>query len=125
MAFAGPFPLSPTKTKIPPIMKDTPEAATAETPYEIIAHISQLMDEAEAMLVGPLVPEAGRPADEIRSRLETIRAELLRLSNRTINQVVDGAKAADNAIRAHPYKALAIALGVGVLVGTCLRRDQS
>ncbi|MCX6955412.1 MAG: hypothetical protein NTV51_24955 [Verrucomicrobia bacterium] len=104
-------------------MKNSPEVASAETPYQIIAHISQLMDEAEAMLVGPHLPAPGPEAVELRSRLETIRTELVRLSTRTINQVVDGAKATDDAIRAHPYRSLAIALGAGVLLGTCLRRD--
>jgi len=31
---------------------------------------------------------------------------------------------ADSAIRAHPYESLAIALGVGVLLGALLRRNH-
>ena len=39
-------------------------------------------------------------------------------------KVVAGARATDETIRAHPYESLAIALGVGVLLGALIRRNS-
>jgi ElaB/YqjD/DUF883 family membrane-anchored ribosome-binding protein len=38
--------------------------------------------------------------------------------------VVAGARYTDETIRTHPYQSLAIALGVGVLVGALIRRSN-
>jgi ElaB/YqjD/DUF883 family membrane-anchored ribosome-binding protein len=83
-----------------------------ETPEEIAAHISQLMDEAEAMLVGPAATSAG----------ESYQAEFYDNARR---KLVDGARRTDATIRAHPYPSLAVALAVGVLLGLYLRRNHS
>jgi ElaB/YqjD/DUF883 family membrane-anchored ribosome-binding protein len=37
-------------------------------------------------------------------------------------KVVAGARRTDETIRSHPYESLAVALGVGVLVGALIRR---
>lgn len=39
-------------------------------------------------------------------------------------KVVSGARQADDAIRSHPYESLAIALGVGVLLGALIKRRE-
>jgi len=65
---------------------------------------------------------------EARNRVETEKGELgAKLENliekgkevreRLQDQTAAAAKAADKAIREHPYQAVGIALGVGVLVG--------
>jgi ElaB/YqjD/DUF883 family membrane-anchored ribosome-binding protein len=40
-------------------------------------------------------------------------------------KAASGAKAADRTIRAHPYRTMGIALGVGLLVGVLARRRAS
>lgn len=99
---------------------------TAETPEQLIEHISRLMAEAEAMLAGPAATGQipGRLA-EIKERLEDARARLGDVYVRARKNVVAGARYTDEAIRSHPYESLGIALGVGVLLGMLIRRGGS
>jgi ElaB/YqjD/DUF883 family membrane-anchored ribosome-binding protein len=98
---------------------------TAETPEQLIEHISQLMAEAEAMLAGPVSEAATSRISEIKSRLESAQEKLVDIYGSARRKVVAGAKYTDQAIRSHPYESLAIALGVGVLLGALLRRNNS
>lgn len=116
-------------------MKNRHDAGTAETPEQIIEHISRLMAEAEAMIAGPV---AGKTADrfsEIKERLAAARDRLndAYTSARetlgdaytsTRRQVVAGARCTDDAIRSNPYQSIGIALGVGVLIGVLVKRNH-
>lgn len=69
--------------------------------------------------------------DSLNERLEAAREQLARAQERlgeiyddTRDKVVAGAKVTDKAIRRHPYESLAIALGVGVVVGALLGRRR-
>lgn len=106
---------------------------TAETPEQLIEHISRLMAEAEAMLAGPVPEGAGRLAD-IKTRLGDARERLGELYNgarerigdayqKARKGVVAGAKYTDETIRENPYQTAAIALGVGVVVGVLIGRS--
>ena len=99
-------------------------SSTAETPEQLIEHISRLMAEAEAMIAGP-VPEQseGRVAD-MKRRLESARERLNGVYNSARDNVVAGARYTDETIRAHPYESLGIALGIGVLVGLLIGRGR-
>lgn len=101
------------------------EATTAESPEQLIEHISQLMAEAEAMLAGPISEQAGGRINEIKSRLESAQEKLVDMYGSARKKIVAGAKYTDQAIRTHPYESLAIALGIGVLLGALLRRNNS
>lgn len=98
--------------------------ATAETPEQLIEHISQLMSEAEAMLAGPVSEAAGNKISEIKSRLSTVQERLSDMYDGARKKVVAGAKYTDQTIRAHPYESLAVALGIGVLIGAFIRRNK-
>jgi ElaB/YqjD/DUF883 family membrane-anchored ribosome-binding protein len=65
----------------------------------------QLMNRAEA--------EAGKT----RAKLESVVEKAKELCDRLQEQSISAAKATDKKIRAKPYNAIGIALGVGVLVG--------
>jgi ElaB/YqjD/DUF883 family membrane-anchored ribosome-binding protein len=108
---------------------------TAETPEQLIEHISRLMAEAEAMLAGPHTEQAGGKLQNIKERLEAAREQLTDVYGRARAQISDyygrartnvvaGAKYTDEAIRTHPYQSLAVALGVGVLIGALIRRSN-
>lgn len=97
---------------------------TSETPDEVIAHINRLMSEAEAMIAGPVSEHAAPKLAEIRDRLEGARQQLNEFYDEAREKVVAGARYTDETIRAHPYQSLAIALGVGVLIGALLRRSK-
>ena len=106
-------------------MKNRHESTTtAETPEQLIEHISRLMAEAEAMITGPVTEQAGGKLAEIKERLEVARERLTDAYGRARQSVVAGAKYTDEAIRTHPYQSLAIALGVGVLLGALIRRGN-
>jgi len=98
--------------------------STAETPEELIAHITRLMSEAEAMIAGPVTDQAGPKLAEIKDRLEGARRQLNEFYDQARQKVVAGAQYTDEAIRSHPYQSLAIALGVGVLIGALIRRSR-
>ena len=109
---------------------------TAETPEQLIEHISRLMAEAEAMLAGPVTEQAGSKLASIKERLEMAREQLSDVYERARDgltdvygrarkNVVAGAKYTDETIRAHPYESLAVALGVGVLIGALIRRSNN
>lgn len=106
-------------------MKNRHDTSTAETPEQLIEHISRLMSEAEAMITGPVTEQAGSRLAEIKDRLESAREQLTAAYGRARKSVVAGAKYTDETIRTHPYQSLAVALGVGVLIGALIRRSNN
>lgn len=106
-------------------MKNRHDASTAETPEQLIAHISQLMNEAEAMIAGPVVATSGGRISEMRAKLEAAQSKLVEIYGNARRKFINGARQTDEAIRAHPYESLAIALGIGVLIGALLRRSNA
>lgn len=106
-------------------MNNRQETTTAETPEQLIEHISRLMAEAEAMIAGPVADQAGGRLAEIKDRLETARVKLTDAYGRARQGVVAGAKYTDETIRNYPYQSLAVALGVGVLIGALIRRSNN
>ena len=107
-------------------MKNRNDTSTAsETPAQLIEHISRLMSEAEAMLNGPVAEQAqGRLAD-IKDRLNDAKERLGDAYTTARKNVVAGAKYTDETIRANPYQSLAVALGVGVLLGVIIGRTSN
>jgi ElaB/YqjD/DUF883 family membrane-anchored ribosome-binding protein len=99
-------------------------SSTAETPEQLIEHISRLMAEAEAMITGPVTEQAGGKLADIKERLENAREQLTAAYGRARKNVVAGARYTDETIRTHPYESIAIALGVGVLIGALIRRSN-
>lgn len=106
-------------------MNQRTDVITYETPEQIVTHISRLMDEAEAMLVGPTVDQSDEEMGEIRLRLEAIESKLAVFYGKARRHFLTGARLADEAICAHPYRSLALALGAGVILGVCLRRGAA
>ena len=99
-------------------------ASKSETPEEVAEHISRLMAEAEAMLVGPVADRATDKFGELRARFENLQSKAADVYGDARQRVVAGARATDETIRRHPYESLAIALGVGVLLGALIRRNR-
>lgn len=107
------------------VMKNRHDTSTAETPEQLIEHISRLMAEAEAMIAGPVAEQSPGKLADIRARLESARERMNDVYDRARHNVVAGAKYTDETIRQYPYQSLAIALGVGVLLGALIRRNGS
>lgn len=106
-------------------MKNRHDTSTAETPEQLIEHISRLMAEAEAMIAGPVAEQSQGKLSDIRERLESARERLNRVYTAARNNVVAGARYTDETIRAYPYQSLGIALGVGVLLGVLIGRGRN
>ena len=65
---------------------------------------------------------AGEKVGEARKRLAAALESAKEIAGRVRDKAVEGAKAADEAVREHPYQAIGIALGVGALVGFFVAR---
>lgn len=104
-------------------MKNRHDTGTAETPEQIIEHISRLMAEAEAMLAGPVAEQVSGKIADLKDRLYDARAKMGDMYATARKKVVAGAKYTDETIREYPYYSIGIALGLGVLVGVLLGRS--
>jgi ElaB/YqjD/DUF883 family membrane-anchored ribosome-binding protein len=100
-------------------------ATSSQTAEELIQNIQKLMAEVESVISsgGEAVTEGAtsRLAD-LQDRFHSATDAVQGFYRNTKKRVTAGAQAADETIRSHPYESLAVALGVGVLLGALLRR---
>jgi len=61
---------------------------------------------------------------ELRAKLEAATEKAKEVCQRLQEQTVAAAKATDEAIREHPYQAIGIAFGAGVLIGVLAARSR-
>ena len=61
---------------------------------------------------------------ELRAKLEDVVEKAKEACDRLQDQTAAAAKAADKAVREHPYQAIGIALGFGVLIGLLVSRSR-
>jgi len=95
-----------------------------ESPEQLVTHLRDLLAEAE-QLVGDSAGElVGEKTEDMRARLHHAQERLQEFYATARDKVVAGAKTTDATIRAHPYESLAVAVGVGMLVGALLRRGH-
>ncbi len=95
-----------------------------ETPEQVIDHLRSLVAEAEKAIGSNFSEDTEGKLSALRERLGEIKEKVEDGVTFAREKVVAGAKQADSAIRSHPYESLAIALGVGVLLGVFLRRSE-
>ncbi len=62
---------------------------------------------------------------ELREKLENAIHKAKEACERLQEQTAAAAKATDKTIREHPYQALGVALGVGILLGLLIQRSRS
>jgi ElaB/YqjD/DUF883 family membrane-anchored ribosome-binding protein len=98
--------------------------ASAESPEQIVENLRALIAEAEKTIGGGIAEGAEDKLALLRERLTETREKVEQALSFAKERVVAGAKQTDSAIRSHPYESLAIALGVGVLLGAFLRRNK-
>ncbi len=98
-------------------MKTHPTHKTHKT-EEVGEH---LMEDAQALLAAT-AHVAEEKVVEARKRLTAAIEKGQEAWDTVQEKAVAGAKATDQVIRDNPYKALAVAAGVGVLIGYLLRR---
>lgn len=94
----------------------------APTPDELLNELRALLTEAERVFGAATADDQGSATDELRRRFEAAQERLTKLADETRRKVTDGLKSTDESIREHPYQSLAIALGLGLLIGVLLGR---
>lgn len=98
---------------------------TVHTPKELLTELQALVAEAETMMADSLTEQSAEAIESLRARFVAAQDRFIDLCDGAKKKVVAGAKYTDTTIRENPYQALAIAAGVGLLVGVLLgRRSQ-
>ena len=95
---------------------------TAHTPKELLSELQALVVEAETMMTGSLTEHTSEAMGNLRARFAAAQERFGDAYEGAKKKVVAGAKYTDAAIRENPYQALAIAAGVGLLVGVLVGR---
>jgi ElaB/YqjD/DUF883 family membrane-anchored ribosome-binding protein len=68
---------------------------------------------------------ASNETSEVQAKLSAVIEKAQDLCERLQDQTTAAAKATDRAVREHPYQALGIAFGVGLLVGIIMARSRN
>ena len=83
--------------------------------------MGQLAEDAQALMAATAdVP--GEKVGEARKRLAAALERAKEIAGRVRDKTVQAAKATDEAVHEHPYQAMAIAFGVGALIGFLVAR---
>lgn len=86
--------------------------------------IGSLAEDARELMAAT-ADVAGEKVGEARKRVAAALEKAKEMAGDLRDKAVAGAKATDKAVNEHPYQAIAIALGVGALVGFLLGRKSS
>ena len=86
--------------------------------------IGTLAEDARA-LISATADVAGEKVAEARKRLHSALESAKEIAGNVRDKAVAGAKATDEAVRKNPYKAIAIGVGVGALLGFVIARRRS
>ncbi len=66
----------------------------------------------------------GNEKTELRQKLEATLEKAKEVCENLQNKTVNAAKATDEAVHEHPYQAMGIAFGLGVLIGVLAARSR-
>lgn len=94
----------------------------ATTPKELLHDLQMLVTEAEAMISDSVTEHSADAVESIRARFAAAQERFSEVYAGARKKVIAGAKCTDEAIRANPYQSIAIAAGVGLVVGVLLGR---
>lgn len=92
------------------------------TPSELFTEMQALVAEAQAMMADYASEGASDGLEKLRDRFAAAQKSFGEACTQARKRVVAGAKCTDEAIRANPYQALAVAAGVGLLIGVLVGR---
>jgi ElaB/YqjD/DUF883 family membrane-anchored ribosome-binding protein len=92
------------------------------TPAELLAELKTLVSEAETMMADSLSEHTADAIANLRERFNSAHERFSEVYDRTKKKVVAGAKYTDTTIRENPYQSIAVALGIGVLLGLVVGR---
>jgi ElaB/YqjD/DUF883 family membrane-anchored ribosome-binding protein len=93
--------------------------ASADTPDTFLTDLRTLVTEAEKLLSQGEDASNGSP---LRARFEAAQERFTDMYVGAKKKIIAGGKYTDSAIRENPYQSLAIAAGVGLLLGVLISR---
>lgn len=99
--------------------------SSAQTPKELLNDLHALVADAEKMMSASISEHTEEAVDALRSRFEMAQDRFGELYAGARKQVVAGARYTDETIRSNPYQSIAIAAGVGLIVGILIGRRNS
>ena len=91
-------------------------------PDQLVAELRELVNEAQKFLSTAPGELSEAALTALRERFDAAQERLSEVYTGAKNQVIAGAKRADETIRQHPYESIAVALGIGVLLGLFVSR---
>jgi len=97
--------------------------STAQTPEALLKDLHALVAEAEKLVAGTTA-ESSSVIESLGDRFSAAQQRFGEFYSGARKKIVAGAKSTDEAIRSNPYQSLAVALGVGVLVGVLVGRRR-
>ncbi|HXA14783.1 MAG TPA: hypothetical protein VNW23_06610 [Opitutaceae bacterium] len=103
-------------------MKNNNDAV--QSPKELLNELQTLVTEAEAMIAGAVTEQSSDAFDSLRSRFGAAQERFTDAYAGARKKVIAGAKYTDETIRANPYQSLAIAAGVGLIIGVLAGRSS-
>ena len=83
-----------------------------------------LAEDARALMAAT-ADVAGEKVSEARKRLAAALESGKELYGRVRDKTVEGAKVVDETVHEHPYQAMGLAFGVGVIIGVLVTRRCS
>jgi len=92
------------------------------TPKELLTELQSLVVAAESMVTDSVSEHTADAVSNLRARFGAAQERFTELYDGAKKKVVAGAKYTDETIRANPYQSIAIAVGVGLLVGVLVGR---
>jgi len=100
-------------------MKNHPDSVS---PDILLHDLRMLIAEAESMIADSATEPSAAAVATLRTRFAAAQERLAEAYAGARRKVVAGARFTDEAIRASPYRSLAIAAGLGLLVGVLVGR---
>jgi ElaB/YqjD/DUF883 family membrane-anchored ribosome-binding protein len=97
-------------------------AAEEETPDTFLTDLRALVTEAQKLIDASAEDATGEHRNALRERFDAAKERFNELYSTAKKRVVDGGKYADQTIRNNPYQSIAIAAGVGMIIGILVGR---
>lgn len=100
-------------------------ASEPQSPADLLNDLRTLVVDAEKMLESSVSEHTEEAVSALRARYEAASERMGEIYASAKRNVSAGAKYTDETIRANPYQSIAIAAGVGLLVGVLIGRRNS
>jgi ElaB/YqjD/DUF883 family membrane-anchored ribosome-binding protein len=94
----------------------------AKAAEDLLNELRALAAEAEKIVAQAAGQQSENVLEALHARLDACTGRFNDLYRGTKEKITEGARRADESIREHPYQSLAIAAGVGLIVGLLLSR---